>query len=77
MGETNTERWVSKTPHYANPELDGRVPPPTPCGACGSADTVCVHFSLPFACNTGYLKEIEFRCRACGRYTGFEESYDS
>ncbi len=60
---------VSRTPRHGHgdeeqhPRRSGRT-----CGACGSADTVCI-FSEAFGSNAGGAEVWESRCLRCGLYT--------
>jgi hypothetical protein len=54
--------------------LEGR--PHQPCAACGSDDTECIWFDGGGSI-IGSWKESEHRCRVCGKYSVYEEDYES
>jgi hypothetical protein len=74
VGDRWTERFVSDTPRLrAHPPAE---PIPGRCDACGGADVECVSHDAA-GCNTGTYELTEWRCRACGRFTSEEQTYDS
>ncbi len=76
MGDWASERWLGDAPHFPRAIAPTGPQEPLPCGACGSDDTECVH-AWAAGSIIGYVRQLEVRCRACGRYTALEETYDS
>ena len=75
MGDKTYEEKVGDTPWFevGKPPEDKRK---AACGACGSDNTVCVHYDAG-GCIIGWSIEEEYKCLDCGRYTALIEEYES
>lgn len=79
MGTTTSSQAVANAPK----EREGGPKPPEEqrrhhqaCLACGSERTECIHFEGGGSL-IGWFYEAEYLCRDCGKYSLYEEAYDS
>ena len=77
MGDFTRSIDVYDSPRPREDEgIPEKLRPDKPCADCGSEDTECIYYEGGGSI-IGTWSESEHLCRECGKYTVYQEEYES